>query len=77
MLSPSLWKFNTSNIQSTQFPLYFTQPFVDSICKSLTAYGSIRTERILYMGPRYTSSLKLLKAHSSSESRTENEVLDS
>jgi hypothetical protein len=75
--SPPLWKFNPSICQSKQFPLYFTNSCVDTISKALTAFGSSQNERIIYMGPRYTSSCKLLKAYSHSESRTDNEINDS
>lgn len=70
------WKFNPSINQTIQFPLYFTYPLTDTISKTLTAFGSIQQERIVYMGPRHTSSIRLLKAYSV-DSKADSEVVDS
>jgi hypothetical protein len=76
MPNPSTWKYNPSMNQTKQFPLYFTNPLTDAISKSLTAFGSIQKERIIYMGPRHTSSSKLLKAYAI-DSRPDSELVDS
>lgn len=75
-MQPQHWKFNPSINQTKQFPLYFTYPLADTISKALTAFGSVQQERIVYMGPRHTSSIKLLKAYTE-DSRSDSEVLDS
>lgn len=70
------WKFNPFISQTKQFPLYYTYPLTDTISKALTAFGSVQQERIVYMGPRHTSSIKLIKAYSI-DSRPNNEIIDS
>ncbi len=75
-MQPTHWKFNPAINQTKQFPLYFTHPLADTISKTLTAFGSTHQERIVYMGPRHTSSLKLIKAYSI-DSRQDSEVTDS
>lgn len=73
----ALWNYNPSVSQSKQFQLYFTNPYVDGISKTLTTFGNTQTERIVYMGPRYASSVKLIKAYSLCPSRDDNQVTDS
>jgi hypothetical protein len=68
------WSYNPSMGQNKQFQLYFTNPYVDAISKALTTFGNTQPERIVYMGPRYPSSIKLIKAYSSPHDK---EVTDS
>lgn len=70
------WKFNPSINQTKQFPLYFTNTLTDTVSKTLTAFGSNQHERIVYMGPRHTSSSKLLRAYAL-DSRSDGEINDS
>ena len=72
----SHWKFNPSINHTKQFPLYFSNHLTDTVAKTLTAFGSNQQERIVYMGPRHTSSSKLLRAYAV-DSRSESEINDS
>jgi hypothetical protein len=72
----SPWKFNPSINQTKQFPLYFTNKLTDTVSKTLTAFGSSQQEIIVYMGPRHTSSSKLLRAYAF-DSRSDGEINDS
>ena len=68
-LDPDLftgWKPNLSHHQFKQFPIYFTNPQVDLVSKSLTSFGVTQIHRVVYMGPRHVSNLKAFKMYSKS-----------
>lgn len=44
-----------------QFPLIFVNHHVDMLTKSLTTFGNTFNYRVVYMGPRHTSNMKIFK----------------